>query len=295
MKYCINYQKNFPYYDMVDEVNLRYEKDFGMVLMDFLQENEQFLEKELVICLETMDEVTDLIHSHNLAAVGALCGKYPQLLVKIRLPYEALDQDPHELEVFEKYSIPIFFKKYINNWDELRGILKLGVSDVYITEDLGFELEAVAKLVHSACAQVRIFPNVTQSAWAGTPSMKTFFLRPEDLSMCEHCVDVVEFWNYEDKLKTLFKIYAIDKKWPDQLGYIIQGFEVDLDSRHLLPDFIKPRLVCGKRCVRGKHCSLCERAIDLAAILDEKGLILNYMQVEDWDLEDDEEEDLIEN
>lgn len=294
MKYCINYQKNFPYYDMVDEVNLKYEENFGMVLMEFLQENEQFQNKVLNICLETMEDVKNLCGGFGLSAVAALGSKFPNVWIKIRLPYEMLEQDPHELEIFEKHSLPIYFKKYINNWDELHGILKLGVSDVYITEDLGFELIEVSKLAHSYCAQVRVFPNVTQSAWVNTPSIKTFFLRPEDLPMCENCVDVVEFWNYEDKLKTLFKIYAIDKKWPDQLGYIIQGFKVELDSRHLLPEFIQPRLSCGKKCIKGKHCSLCERAIDLANILDEKGLILNYMQVEDWNLEDDEEEDLIE-
>jgi hypothetical protein len=43
--------------------------------------------------------------------------------------------------------------------------LDYGVTDVFITEQLGFEVDKVAEIAHSKNVQVRAFPNVAQSQY----------------------------------------------------------------------------------------------------------------------------------
>lgn len=45
----------------------------------------------------------------------------------------------------------------------LIGLIKCGVSELYITDSLGFEIIKVAEIAHSKDVKIRVYPNVAQS------------------------------------------------------------------------------------------------------------------------------------
>lgn len=90
------------------------------------------------------------------------------------------------------------------------------MSDIYITNDLAFDLNTLSKEVHkinNKC-QIRVYCNIAQSALVlqEQNSLKSFFIRPEDVDLYEKYIDVLEFYGVDEKLETYYKIYVIDKK-----------------------------------------------------------------------------------
>ena len=66
----------------------------------------------------------------------------------------------------EKISISetsFFFDTQISDVDTLNALLKLGATDVYIVENLCFELDKISELVHSYNVAIRVYPNIAQS------------------------------------------------------------------------------------------------------------------------------------
>ena len=169
----------------------------------------------------------------------------------------------------------------------LDGYLNLGVSDVYIVNELGFELDKVYDIVHDHNAKVRVFPNIAQSAWTYTPDLKKFFIRPEDIKDYEKYVDVFEiFEGYVDGLEvyeiaepiiaeTLYRVYAIDTQWYGKLEEIIANFHANLDGRFLHPRWVDRRVRCGKKCLKGSMCDMCNTIAGLGESLEKAGIIVS--------------------
>jgi len=62
--------------------------------------------------------------------------------------------------------------------------------------------------LHDNNIKVRVFPNICQSSFKETPSIKTFFIRPEDIKYYSTFVDVFELISNNAEIQnTLFKIY----------------------------------------------------------------------------------------
>ena len=174
----------------------------------------------------------------------------------------------------KRYDFKFFFDELINNWDTLIGLLEYGVSDIYIVENLGFELDKVAEIAAKYKVQVRVFPNVAQSSFNETAALKKFFIRPEDIDIYNKYIDIIEFYNVDDKLDIYYKIYAIDKKWLGQLNEIILDFNSDIDNKYIIPRFSEIRYKCKKRCLKGAKCNRCENIEQLADNLKKGGLMI---------------------
>ena len=182
-------------------------------------------------------------------------------------------------ERLKEHKIPFFFNELIIDWDVLNGILDLGVTDVYIVENLCFELDAVAAKVHSNNTNIRVYPNVAQSSWKNTPSLKKFFIRPEDIDTYEEYVDTIEFWDgkveNQKHMEWIFqKVYTKDKKWFGPLKEIIYDFDGDLDSRFVIPRFAEMRIRCGKKCQKGGKCNICGTVEDLSKTLEKAEIMV---------------------
>lgn len=74
----------------------------------------------------------------------------------------------------------------------MQGLLKYHPTDMYICEELGFSLLKISKILHDNNVKVRVFPNICQSSFPETESIKTFFIRPEDIIFYAPFVDVFE-------------------------------------------------------------------------------------------------------
>ena len=137
----------------------------------------------------------------------------------------------------------------------LQIFIKLGVTDLYIAEQLGFELDKVAEVAHSNNVRIRVYPNVAQRLSKRTSALKSFFIRPDDIRLYENYVDVFDLFYYNEEKQqqnVLFDIYAKDKKWFGRLDELIIGFDNNLDSKYVIPRFGEKRIKCGRQCLKGR-------------------------------------------
>jgi hypothetical protein len=175
-------------------------------------------------------------------------------------------------KLMKKNNIPFFFNRHANSWDEIMGLLSTGVSEIYVCEELCFDLPTIADIAHMVDVKIRVIPNICQSKWENTPSLKQFFIRPEDMPIYEQYVDVFEFWGDKRTYNVLYETYALKRKWFGPLKEIILGFEGETDNKCIIPTFGEVRSRCGKRCNKGKNCHICEKIDKLASALAEREL-----------------------
>lgn len=268
MKYCIDFygEYNLPLLESIDEININISKlAHPEDLVEFCDIHNK---QRINLCIEDYTDKPDLVYF-----AFDFQRDHQEFNVGIRLPY-------YEERIYEELKktypeMKIFFKTGVNDWELLQGFLKLGVTDLYIVENLGFELDAVAEIAHKVGVQTRVFPNIAQASWKTTDDMVKFWIRPEDIEFYEDFVDICEFF-YErpDQQLVYYDIYAIDGKWNGDLSEIIIGLEKHIDSRRLLPTFAIRRPHCDRRCMKGGPCALCFAMEQLSYTLEEKDLII---------------------
>lgn len=123
---------------------------------------------------------------------------------------------PELEQVLSNKQIPHYYQNFVNTLDEFEGFLSLDVTDIFITEELAFSALFLSQKAKEKNKSLRVFCNICQSSWKGTPSLKTFFIRPEDIDLYANFFDTFEFF-YRDQnaneVNTFYEIYAKDKKW----------------------------------------------------------------------------------
>jgi hypothetical protein len=272
MKYCVEDYVNLSteFKELVDEITIYYQNMVTPELIEFL-DNNRHRRVNLFIA-----EEEEFFKKNQYKVIAAI---YEEQKYNISLLFNNYNEEKY-IEYLSQKRIPFFYKDNINNWDTLVGMLELGVSDVYIVEDLGFDIINVAERVHSYNAQVRVFPNVAQSAWKNTPAIKKFFIRPEDMPLYEGLVDVCEFFGKSRDFSVYYKIYAVDKEWFGLLDEIIIGFDGNLDGRYIIPNFGECRVKCGKKCVQRGKCQICDRIDHLSKNLEASGFYIDMKKLE---------------
>lgn len=258
MKYCVDYYRHSKANDKADEFTINYTKK-NDVLIDFLKENSQ---KRINLTIE--EKLTD----GELKILKTIHDAYPNLVLR----FEFYDYD--YVENIVECGIPFFYANRVNSWDEFLGLVELAVTDIYIVEEFAFELEKISEIAHAAGIRIRIYPNVAQSSWKDTPDIKKFWVRPEDIDFYSQYVDVCEFFGEPEQMVVLIKIYKEDKQWYGLLNEIIIGLKTPLDSRFTHRQFSERRVRCGKDCLKGSKCDLCNRIVDLSYTLKEAHLIV---------------------
>lgn len=278
MKYCVEFAKSFNYMDEIDEIFIQY-KSNNEALEKFI---EKFKEKRILIKLTFEDLVEFIDNSIQVDFIKAVIDKY-EANVAIILPEYEFDGSKKVFDIFKEKEIPAFFSTMVHSWDVLTGLADMGVNDIYIVEELGFELDKAAAVLHERGIQIRCYPNVAQSAHPNVPDIKKFFIRPEDVERYARYVDVFEF--YGDNNNLYYKIYAKDKKWFGDLSEIIFDFNKSLDSRCVVTQFAEVRSRCGKKCMKGSPCKICEKVDRLAETMQENGLYFRKIQETEIDNE----------
>jgi hypothetical protein len=169
--------------------------------------------------------------------------------------------------------MPYFFGFLITTFDQLNYIIDLGAKAVYLTEDICFELSSAKCLCEKHKVQIRAFPNVAQSSLKSAPALTKFFIRPEDVKYYEDVIDIFEFWGPLDRQFVLYKIYN-KGLWFGDLKELILGLDIDFDSRRILPNFAELRKDCGRKCMKGKSCRICNSIFNISKLLEERHFII---------------------
>lgn len=267
MKYCINYSNKSHIIDKVDEILIRYDKN--KILELFTQFIPAHLNQRVIVQLIEENNIDTIVN--NLKKIISIYNENKDIKFDIQLPF----YNQKFMEELKDTNLKYFFKAAANSWDKFTGLISQNVSDIYITDELAFELDKVAEIAHKNNIKVRIYPNVAQSRWDKLSDILKFFIRPEDIEMYEPYVDVCEF--YGDKaqqIDTYYKIYQEDKKWFGDLQEIIIGLDSKIDSRYIIPRFAEKRIKCGKDCLKSGKCEMCKRILDLSEQLENAHLIV---------------------
>ena len=150
------------------------------------------------------------------------------------------------------------------------------VSDVFIGNILGFELDKVRELADSKGVNIRCFPNVAQAAWNGANPITKFFIRPEDALFYSDYIDSFELFDIGQNIPLLFQLYKYDKSWGGDLREIITYFNEYVDNRLIDGQWAKSRYKCGKKCAKGENCNICHRIVEMSETMSEKEIQMHH-------------------
>lgn len=267
MKYCMEFYVGGDYMKDADEL---------IILTSENHNYGEFIKKRpnQRIIIRVMDE-EDILDNKNLLKIFIALKQELNLdNFAVMLP-QTCEQEKY-IAPLKEAGIDYFFFNLADSWIKLRYLIQLGVSDVYITEALGFDLERASDFAHKNGAKVRTYPNVAQEE-IPIYDIYSFFIRPEDIPIYENYIDVCEFF-WKTKISeqpVYYKIYAIDKKWFGELQEIIVGLKQSIDSRYIVKQFAETRCHCKQRCLSGGTCRMCDRVLDLAGTLKKVGIIID--------------------
>ena len=266
MKYCLRYSNQSKRLKEADEISIIYNRQ-DTALPAFLEE---WKDKKVILVVNNVKEFE--IHQ-EWKKLNAIHDKYPEYDFEVCFNHKEVPAIVLIDDIAANLQIPWFVQLPITNWDALHYFVDGGVSQVYVAEELGFDLEAVAAYCHSHNVKIRIFPNVAQASIKGADPLKKFFVRPDDIEFYGQYVDVCEFWCEYDQQDIYFKIYK-GGKWLGPLKDIIKDFDHDIDNKHIVPIFGPTRVKCGKRCLKGRPCAICEKIYDVSLALKNSNFII---------------------
>ena len=267
MNFAVTYTQKFAYLQNKNvELNISYKPKIKS-LDNFIGQYGENHRINLIFNEDIFQEKRDV------AIIQALLEKYDKYKIVARLPYYTQELE----QVLVKSGIPHYYYELLSSWDRFKGFLSLDVTDIYIIEDLCFNRNYIRDLIKDTDKKLRTFCNICQSSWSDTESIRTFFIRPQDIDFYEEFFDTLEFVpivkNNPLTESILYDVYSNKKKWAGQLKEIIVNYKGEQDSRCFLPVFATQRLNCGHRCGY-TSCQLCPHIAKVAATLNEKDLAI---------------------
>lgn len=275
MKFAVPFSRKFKYTTSPQQIqwNIKYKPKIKE-LNDFIEAYQGY--RINLIFEEEFDKEKDL------RIIQALMQKFintNKIVVRLEKYQKQLD-----LFLTQKHILH-YYNEYVSDIDRFNGFLNLAITDILITNNLMFSISFLSEKAKAKNILLRTFCNVAQTPWESTPSLKTFFIRPEDMKIYNNYIDVFEFIlpitqeGREDtsKLNIYYKIFAIDQKWRGPLKEIIMGYEGEEENQYIIRQFAEKRVKCQKKCsFKSGSCVLCDRIINLGELLKQTGLYINY-------------------
>ena len=269
MKVCSRYYKDkLNFMKKVDEIMFKHDSR-NDALEEFF---EQYKDKRLICYVddenyfEFFDKYLDIYYGYIL--------KYE---IDFALMFDSLNfYEEDNFNILREKKIKFFFDTHVDTIDKMWVLIQVGVSDMYITDGLGFSLEQIAPILHDKGITIRVFPNVCQGYQVGRyeDTLKSFFIRPEDLRIYEPYVDVYEFYGTRENIEWFYSIYMEDKKWFGNLEEMLIGYKGHFNNRGSSSVFGYQRSKCQQKCKYGKPCKSCEKLKELAEVMDKNKIAI---------------------
>ena len=209
MKYCLPYSQNLvnEYRQEAEELIFKYSPehntDLAKVLLDV---HDKFKKQRIIVGVEST-------HSYlkwGSAAFKELKKKVPSINLAIRFN-QYMNSLDEELKSLTENNIDFFFNKGVDSWDEFNFLISLGVSDIYITNEMGFELNLVGAQALASGISIRALANICQTLFPSTGTLKSFFIRPDAVFIYNDVIDVLEFVGDTNTQNMMYKIYKESK------------------------------------------------------------------------------------
>lgn len=273
MNFAVPFSRKFKYLDQDVQLNIAFKPDIKA--LDYFVSVYGKQHRINFLIQEWNEEYLDIIQ--------ALVEKYSDYKLVTCLPQYNIKID----QIFTSKHLPHYYAELITSWDRFQGFLTLNITDIFIAEDLGFNIKTVKLNAIEKGIAIRSYCNVCESSWEGTPTIKKFFIRPEDIDLYAQYIDTFELFldNNKDfnKLNILYEIYTKDKRWAGPLSEIIQDFnDSTIDNKFIVPIFGSKRINCKHKCMEGllTGCQICDRILELSESFKNKDLFTNIYQGE---------------
>jgi hypothetical protein len=139
------------------------------------------------------------------------------------------------------------------NWSMLNSLISIGVTDVYIADDLCYDLDDVKSVCSDANVSIRCVLNRIPSTtpYAGN-DFKSFIYRPEDMDLLSKYYDIFEFdcGTPYDKMKfdVLSRVFFEQGKWNGDIREINDDIGYEFNDNLLLPELTRYKTVCKRHC-----------------------------------------------
>lgn len=178
--------------------------------------------------------------------------------------------DNHYKFFFDYHSLSAY------NYTILDSLITLGVSDIYISDDLWYDLSDVSNLLNVHNIKLRAVLNrIPSTAFDKGINSRSIILRPQDYNLLSMFIDVFEFdcgkpynWNKFSVLLDSWK----DGKWVGDLREINDDLQFFFPNESIVPDYNSFKFRCGHRCMRrpNQPCRKCEQFLAIGDELFEK-------------------------
>ena len=271
---CIHYNApDMKYIDVAPQIKIDY-KEEDETLEEFIKRH---ADQHIYIDVSTKRRLTNdwnynFFTKENIERFKNL-KQYPNWSLLI-------DIDIHFLNAYKANLLPEVCNTFVigtraETLEGLQYILSFHPNEVYLTNELCFDLSNMKAECEKYGAKIRVVANVAQCEDTNiTPAIKRFFIRPEDTGIYNEFVHGIEFYGNKTMQEICFKAY--DRRyWWGELSEIIMGLDDTLDSRRVPKHFGGLRIKCGKRCIRGGHCSVCRTIQEFTKVLEKTDTILN--------------------
>lgn len=274
MKYCFNYNRRSEVLHLLDEINIKFDPEDLDIIFDYILEHKHQRINAKVI------EQKDIFKHNLLEKFESFRDEHKDVDFAIILP----KYDLNLAQVCRQKELNFFFDVVVRDWETFNTFVAAGVSDIYLVEQMMFEIKDAAVAAHKVGVRVRTFPNIAQRKYEETKSIKCFFIRPEDVNLYEGLVDVMDIYTIDEiNQDVVYEIYKDDKIWWGPLREIIVGLDNDIDGRYIIPRFGERRVNCGRKCFKGQRCDVCETVEALGKNLEKAGLLIQYEKEKEKD------------
>ena len=271
IKMCCYYKRDNKYINIIEELNIVHTTETIKDLFSFLKTHPK---QRINLCISDIDKA----YQEDIFNLISKLEERDNLV--IRLPKDNRQPINEKLQnQLKSLNLPFYYTEVASDWDILNGLIAQGVTDVFVGNNLGFELDKVAAVAKQANVRIRVYPNVAQSTWNGSDSIIKFFIRPEDLILYSKYVDCFEIYVLPDNKLTnaafLYETYKLQKQWLGDLQALIIGLREPIDNRLLDDQWGSSRIKCGKRCAKGESCHICQLLLEMSDKMSDKEKQMN--------------------
>lgn len=198
--------------------------------------------------------------------------------VKVRLSLS----DVMSVKDLKENNIKFFFDPgsiLVSDFCELASFIDMGVSDVYLGNDLVYNMKDVHDICESHGVKIRCTLNKIPMTTPGkNTDPKSMVYRPQDIDILAAYYDVFEFY-FEDKYdwakhNVLYRVFFEQKKWNGEISELNSDVEFPYNDKLVFPYITEYKVNCSRHCDRRANakCDRCGNIINIQKTLAEKGL-----------------------
>ena len=187
--------------------------------------------------------------------------------------------DVNSLEKLKENDINFYFSEDYpcRSFKDLQSYVdSLGVSAVYIADDLCYDLPAVRRYCDPAI-RLRVVLNRVPITITSPSDPTIMVWIPQDFDLMDKYFDVAEFDCRKDKgydfhkLDVLYRSWFERHDWAGDMREICKGIPYRYVARTILPGTNEGKIKCGLGCVRhGWSCTKCSQILELSEHLVQK-------------------------